>query len=212
MGGCDRSPAGPGGRRLALRAPGGGQRWRRVRGVDGAARQRRSVEEAGALVRRAVMAANPRRMPPEAVEELCLWQVGFLKGLGDLLFYSDTEETWARATTELRVARRESRRRGDPLRARFRDLVEVLEAALFSAPELGRGETTYATAMNKGRTRARWDEIYKVLVASQGGAYRDGKGQLNVDFAPFEAPRARKSAAGEDRMTAREGAESSPAG
>jgi len=145
--------------------------WRCVRRAAGSAgeaseewtappRQRRSVEEAGSLVRRAVMAANPRRMPPEAVEELCLWLVGFLEGLGDLLFYPDTEEPWARATTELRVARRESRRRGDPLRARFRDLVEVLEAALFSAPELGRGETTYATAQNKGRTRARWNEIF----------------------------------------------------
>jgi len=35
---------------------------------------------------------------------------------------------------------------------------------------------------------------------------------LNVDFAPFEAPRARKPAAGEGRMIAGEGAERSPAG
>ena len=35
---------------------------------------------------------------------------------------------------------------------------------------------------------------------------------LNVDFAPFEAPRARKPAAGEGRMIAGKGAERSPAG
>jgi hypothetical protein len=35
---------------------------------------------------------------------------------------------------------------------------------------------------------------------------------ISVDFAPFEAPRARKPAAGEGRMIAGEGAERSPAG
>jgi hypothetical protein len=124
------------------------------------ARHRRSVEDVGKLVRRAVDRLDPRDPPAHLPRPVALTMVGIVQALGDLLFYPDTDTPWAAATVELAgVVGRQ--RREEPLRPRFRGLGEVLSRAAepASSRRLGAGSQSLQVAESRGRTRAHWHEV-----------------------------------------------------
>ncbi len=124
------------------------------------ARQRRSVEDVGKLVRRAVDQLDPRNPPEHLPRPVALTMVGVVQALGDLLFYPDTEEPWAAATVELaQVVGRQ--RREDPERPLFRGAGHLLAVAAEDGEErrLGAGSPNYHVAESRGRTRAHWHEV-----------------------------------------------------
>ncbi|WP_438028988.1 hypothetical protein [Sorangium sp. So ce233] len=129
-------------------------------GWEAPPKQKRSVEQAAKIIRRAVDQLDPRDPPPYMPRPVVQIMVGIVQGLGDLLFYADIEEPWAAATLELaEIAGRQ--RREDPERTLFRDAGHVLAVAAEDAarPLLGAGSPNYHVAESRGRTRAHWHEV-----------------------------------------------------
>lgn len=152
----------------ALRAAG----WRRSpgravaddgldeRGWEPPPRQRRSVEQAAAMVRRAVDRLDPRSPPEHLPRPVALTMVGIVQALGDLLFYATTEEPWAAATMALAELTGRQHRE-DPERPLFRGAGHVLAVAAEGGERraIGAGSPNYHVAESRGRTRAHWHEV-----------------------------------------------------
>ena len=134
------------------------------------ARHRRSVEDVGKLVRRAVDQLDPRSPPEHLPRPVALTMVGVIQALGDLLFYPTTDEPWAAATVELaQVVGRQ--RREDPERRLFRGggLVVAVGAGEGGERRLGAGSPNYHVAESRGRTRAHWHEVECKATHVSGG-------------------------------------------
>ncbi len=137
--------------------------WSHIGGCwDPPPRQRRSVEQAGEIVRRAVQRVDRRNPPAHTMGPAVGAMVGALEALGDLLFYPTVDEAWANATVKLRGMGGGKRRTEDPLRPRFVSVDAVIGVSKnpLIARSLGMGSPSYQVAQSSGRTRANWDEIH----------------------------------------------------
>jgi hypothetical protein len=131
-------------------------------------RRRHAVDAVAGRVRALVVQLDMRRPPAHTVGEACGALAGCIQALAGLLFYPTAEEALRELSDPRLVAKMlRQRRQHEPLRARFGSVGAVLVGG--RAPVLlGAGSSGYEVAQSRGRTRARWNEVF--CQPSHGGS------------------------------------------